>query len=55
MFYTLSDLYQIGMEDNEPKIYGFDFYGIKQDEKILNTDIRKVNVVLKRHIPQKRY
>jgi len=44
----LSDLYQIGMEDNEPSIYGFDFYGIKQDEKILNTDIRKVNVVLKK-------
>jgi len=44
----LSDLYQIGYDDNEPKIYGFDFYGIKQDEKILNTDIRKVNVVLKK-------
>lgn len=44
----LSDLYQIGMEDNEPSIYGFDFYGIKQDEKILNTDMRKVNVVLKK-------
>jgi hypothetical protein len=44
----LSDLYQIGMGDNEPSIYGFDFYGIKQDEKILNTDIRKVNVILKK-------
>jgi len=44
----LSNLYQIGVEDNEPSIYGFDFYGIKQDEKILNTDIRKVNVVLKK-------
>ena len=44
----ISDLYQIGMEDNEPKLYGFDFYGIKQDEKILNTDTRKVNVVLKK-------
>ena len=44
----LSDLYQIGMEDNEPSIYGFDFYGIKQDEKILNTDTRKVNVILKK-------
>lgn len=44
----LSDLYQIGSDDNEPKLYGFDFYGIKQDEKILNTDIRKVNVVLKK-------
>ena len=48
VLHSLSDLYQIGMEDNEPKIYGFDFYGIKQDEKILNTDIRKVNVVLKK-------
>ena len=46
--HNLSDLYQIGPDNNEPKIYGFDFYGIKQDEKILNTDIRKVNVVLKK-------
>ena len=44
----LSDLYKIGVEDNEPYLYGFDFYGIKQDEKILNTDVRKVNVVLKK-------
>jgi len=46
--YPLSELYQIGMEDNEPKYYGFNFSGIKQDEKILNTDIRKVNVSLKK-------
>jgi len=45
---NLSELYQIGVENNEPSIYGFDFYGIKQDEKILNTDMRKVNVVLKK-------
>lgn len=44
----LSDLYQIGPDNNEPKLYGFDFYGIKQDEKILNTDIRKVSVILKK-------
>ena len=44
----LSDLYQIGSDSNEPNLYGFDFYGIKQDEKILNTDIRKVSVILKR-------
>ena len=36
------------MEDNEPNLYGFDFYGIKQDEKILNTDTRKVYVILKK-------
>lgn len=44
----LSDLYQIGSDSNEPSLYGFDFYGIKQDEKILNTDIRKVSVILKK-------
>jgi hypothetical protein len=38
---------QIGTESLDPKIYGFDFYGIKQDEKILNTDIRKVGVIIK--------
>ena len=48
VLHPLSELYQIGSEDNEPILYGFDFYGIKQDEKILNTDIRKVNVVLKK-------
>ena len=44
----LSNLYQIGSTTNEPSIYGFDFYGIKQDEKILGTDTRKVNVVIKK-------
>ena len=38
---------QIGSSTQDPKIYGFDFYGIKQDEKIYNTDIRKVGVVIK--------
>ena len=38
---------QIGTSSVDPKLYGFDFYGIKQDEKILNTDIRKVGVVIK--------
>ena len=44
----LSQLYQIGSTTNEPSIYGFDFYGIKQDEKILTTDTRKVNVIIKK-------
>ena len=38
---------QIGTSTPEPKIYGFDYYGIKQDEKIYNTDIRKVGVIIK--------
>jgi hypothetical protein len=38
----------LGVQSKEPEIYGFDFYGIKQDEKILNTDIRKVGVVIKK-------
>jgi len=38
---------QIGTNSVDPKLYGFDFYGIKQDEKIYNTDIRKVGVVIK--------
>ena len=39
---------QIGTTSSaEPKLYGFDFYGLKQDEKIFNTDIRKVGVIIK--------
>ena len=43
-----SKKFQIGSQSLDPQIYGFDFYGIKQDEKILNTDIRKVGVVIKK-------
>lgn len=39
--------FSIGTNSQEPKIYGFDYYGIKQDEKIFNTDIRKVGVIIK--------
>lgn len=38
----------ISSESKEPEIFGFDFYGIKQDEKILNTDYRKVGVIIKK-------
>jgi len=38
---------QIGTSSVDPKLYGFDFYGIKQDEKIFNTDVRKVGVIIK--------
>ena len=39
---------QIGPISKEPQIFGFDFYGIKQNEQILNTDIRKVGVTIKK-------
>ena len=45
---SLSNRIQIGTSTNTPEIFGFDFYGIKQDEKILNTDIRKVGVIIKK-------
>ena len=42
-----SKRFQIGTTTEDPKIFGFSFDGIKQDEKILNTDLRKVNVTIK--------
>ncbi len=39
--------FQIGTTTENPKLYGFSFDGIKQNEKVLNSDIRKVNVVVK--------
>jgi hypothetical protein len=44
---SFSTTYQIGTESVGQKQYGFDYYGIKQDEKIFNTDIRKVGVIIK--------
>jgi hypothetical protein len=43
-----SKKFKIGTNTSDPQLYGFDFYGIKQDEKILNTDVRKVGVVIKK-------
>jgi hypothetical protein len=45
---NLSSKVEIGVLTKTPELFGFDFYGIKQDEKILNTDIRKVGVVIKK-------
>lgn len=39
---------QIGPLSKEPKKFGFSFYGILQNEQILNTDIRKVGVTIKK-------
>jgi hypothetical protein len=44
---TKKGKYKIGTTTEEPKIYGFDFSGIKQNEKVLNTDVRKVSVTIK--------
>ena len=48
VIYPLQKSIQIGTTTNDPAVYGFDYYGIKQDEKILNTDIRKVGVIIKK-------
>ena len=47
VIYPLKNSIQIGTSSVDPKIYGFDFYGLKQDEKIYNSDIRKVGVIIK--------
>ena len=39
---------QIGTLSKEPQKFGFDFYGILQNEQILNSDIRKVGVTIKK-------
>ena len=39
---------QIGSVSKEPQKFGFDFYGILQNEQILNSDIRKVGVTIKK-------
>ena len=39
---------QIGPVSKEPQKFGFEFYGILQNEQILNSDIRKVGVTIKK-------
>lgn len=45
--YPIQKSIQMGTTTNSPSIYGFDYYGIKQDEMIFNTDVRKVGVIVK--------
>jgi hypothetical protein len=47
VLHDYSEGIDIGSTSRVPQKYGFDFYGILQNEKILNTDIRKVGVVIK--------
>ena len=44
---NLNNKVTIGTQSKVPTVFGFDFYGINQNEKILNTDIRKVGVIVK--------
>lgn len=39
---------QMGVASKEPEKFGFSYYGILQNEKILNTEIRKIGVVAKK-------
>lgn len=39
---------QIGSNSKEPEKFGFDFYGILQNENILTSDIRKIGVTIKK-------
>ena len=39
---------QIGTLSKEPQKFGFNFYGILENEQILNSDIRKVGVTIKK-------
>ena len=48
VLYPYSKSFTIGTDSLEPTLYGFDYYGIKQDEKIFNTDIRRVGVIIKK-------
>jgi hypothetical protein len=43
-----SAYFTIGTLSKDPILYGFDFSGIKQNEKIYNTDVRKVMVTIKK-------
>ena len=43
----LKNAIQIGVVSADPLLYGFDFYGLKQNEEIVNTDTRKVGVIIK--------
>lgn len=45
--YPIKKSIQIGTSTFDPSQFGFEYYGILQNEKIINTDIRKVGVIIK--------
>jgi len=46
--YNLQKSIQISTSSNQESSFGFNFTGIKQNEKILNTDVRKVTIIIKK-------
>lgn len=45
--YPIKKSIQIGTATFDPSQFGFEYYGILQNEKILSSDIRKVGVIIK--------
>jgi hypothetical protein len=48
VLYDMNNRIKTGTKTTENETYNFDFYNILQGEKILNTDIRKVGVIIKK-------
>lgn len=48
VLYDLNNRIKTGIKTTENESYNFDFYNVMQGEKILNTDIRKVGVIIKK-------
>jgi hypothetical protein len=44
--------FTIGTNSVDPKIYGFDYYGIKQDEKYLIQILERLGLLSNKHIQQ---
>ncbi len=45
---SYNNRYTIGINTSDAFNFGFDIYGILQNEKIINTDIRKIGVIIKK-------
>lgn len=48
VLYDMNNRIKTGTKTTENESYNFDFYNVMQGEKILNTDIRKVGVIIKK-------
>jgi len=48
VLYDVNNRIKTGTKTTESETYNFDFYNIMQGEKILNTDVRKIGVIIKK-------
>jgi len=48
VLYDVNNRIKTGTKTTESETYNFDFYNILQGEKILNTDVRKIGVIIKK-------